>query len=105
MLYANARNPNPRKASPKANFLGVFGFLPHKSNFCHNNAKGKAARIIIAGLIPFVCDAVNMPKLTHLSAHTVRELPACSKQAQNIAHRTARIRIEPILLATSGLPD
>ena len=67
-----------------------------------NNAKGNAKRIIIAGLIPFVCDAVKIHKLTHLSAHTTSELPACSKQAQNTAHNTAKIKIEPILLAAAG---
>ena len=61
-------------------------------------------RIIIAGFIPLVCDAVNIPKLIHLSAQTVRELPACSKHAQKIAHRTAKIKIDPILFATCGFP-
>ena len=100
-------DPNRFKKTRDDNALG-FGWRPGRPKEsvlvenCTIDANGNAKSIIIAGFIPFVCEAVKTPKLTHLSAHTVSELPACSKHAQNTAHNTAKIKIDPILLATAA---
>ena len=57
------------------------------------------------GLIAFVIDAsLKNPRLIHLSVHTIIELPACSKHAQKMAHRTAKIKIAPNFPALAEFP-
>ena len=81
------KNPSPNCKMPRANLIGMLGFLPIDVSLSHIQLKTEPNKMMNAGLKNCVIDAgmvqPKISRLTFLSANKVSDVPACSKHAQN----------------------
>src|SRR5690554_733406 len=93
-------NPNPRLNSPIENFTEVLGSLFRLESAIHKEENMGAKRIINKGFTDWKTDVgMVIPKIslfTFISVKNMIELPACSKKAQKVIEKKARIMITQI---------